>query len=257
MRYEDETITYTNSVTVDTKNFPSETHVHSKYEMLFVFKGEGKFIVEDSEYVVRENAFFVIPPGKYHVMKLDCDGEYHRCVINFSSNIMAQFLGKKISLHQITDDKIRALVEKMEEYVSKYNDEAVKVLLPALINEILICALYDDGENNTEKQDVPILVKRTIDYVKENLALSLSTQSIAKALYVSKAHLSHLFSKTMGIGIMHYVSIKKAYKARSMLRKGYSVREVCDSLGYGSYTTFLRNYRDHFGENPSEVNKKQ
>ena len=100
----------------------------------------------------------------------------------------------------------------MEEYVSKYNYEAVKVLLPAIINEILICAIYDDGENNNEKQDVPILVKRTIDYVKDNLSLSLSNQSIASALFVSKAHLSHLFSKTMGIGIMHYVSIKKRTK---------------------------------------------
>ena len=102
---------------------------------------------------------------------------------------------------------------------------------------------------------MPLLVKKAIEYVKANLNLSLSAESIAEALFVSKAHLSHLFSKTMGIGIMHYVSIKKAYKARSLLRKGFSVKEVCDSLGYGSYTTFLRNYRDHFGTNPSEVSK--
>lgn len=255
MKYVNETITYSSSLIANVKDFSSETHVHSCYEMLFVFSGEGSFIIEDSEYLVRENSFFVIPPGKYHVMKINNGCDYNRCVINFAPEIIASFLGKKISFHQIADDKIRSLLEKTEEYVEKYNQDAINVLLSAIINEILICATYDEGENNNERQDVPLLVKKAIEYVKANLNLSLSAESIAEALFVSKAHLSHLFSKTMGIGIMHYVSIKKAYKARSLLRKGFSVKEVCDSLGYGSYTTFLRNYRDHFGTNPSEVSK--
>lgn len=254
MDYNNELFSY-HSNNTPKENLPSfESHTHAKYELLFVFKGKGKFIIEDSEYLVRENSLFIIPPGEYHVMKLDAKTDYHRCVVNFSSSVIASFLGKKISLHQITDDKIRSIIEKMDYYAKNYPPQAFDVLLPALINEVLICATVENGQSN-DKNYVPPLVKRTIDYVKASLYTELTAETIADALFVSKSHLSHVFSKTMGISIMRYVTIKKVHEARSLLRKGLSITEVCDKLGYNSYTTFLRNYRDSFGTNPSELKK--
>ncbi len=255
--YENGLIKYTVQKTENTDIILFENHVHSEYELLFVFEGEGSFVIEDGEYPVSRNALFLVPPGKYHKMNLSDGVVYKRCFIHFDSSVIPTFLDKKINLHQIVDDKIRSLMRKMEEYVERYPSEAVNVLLPALIQEVIITSVCDDEENTTQRGDVPALVKRAIEYVADNIYSNMTVDSIAKELFVSKTHLSHLFSKTLGVGVMHYVATKKVYKARSLIRKGKSVKDVCDALGYVNYTTFLRNYRNHFGVNPSEEKREK
>jgi AraC-like DNA-binding protein len=123
-----------------------------------------------------------------------------------------------------------------------------------MINQILINLVFDreNGFEEPEQKNVPTLIKNALKYINENLDKPLTTHGIAKALFVSKDHLCHAFSKTLNTGIMQFVSIKRAYKARSMIKSGIPAVTVSEKLGYAYYSTFLRNYKSHFGITPSE-----
>ncbi len=237
---------------VDQSSFYS--HAHTGYELLFVYRGEGSFLIEDNEYLCRENALFLIPPGKYHVMHPSKESCYERCVINFSPTLLPPIIDKKASIHQIADEAVRELFLRFEQYGSTYTGEALETLFGALLTEILVSVVFDRGED-MDRAELPAPVKGAIAYIKEHIEEPLSVRRIADALFVSETYLGHLFAKTMNTGLMHYVSLKKMYRARALLQKGYSVTAVCERLGYHSYPTFLRNYRARFGVNPSAEKK--
>lgn len=244
-------IDYSVTRQVDARSGYFNDDVHTLYEILFIYRGEGKFLIEDTEYEFAENTLFLIPPGKYHFMCQPPKKHYDRCVLYFPLSLLPAPLDKKISLQYKVDERVRELFVKLEGYGEKYTGEAFYSLICSFITELLITVVYDETETATNTA-VPNLVKNTMEYINSNLDKDLSAQSIADAMFVSRTHLCHIFSETMKTGLMRYVTIKKMYKARSMLKKGISSNAVCEALGYKSYPTFWRNYKAQFNKPPSD-----
>ncbi len=233
-----------------------ENNVHTLYEIIFVYSGSGKFVIEDEVYDVCENTIFLIPPGKYHMMHVPKNVAYDRVVLYFPKSLIPIPVNKNSPVHFVVDEKVRELFLKLEAHGEKYPPESFYALICAFITELFITVIYDSAYDNagseSAKDAMPALVKNTIRYINDNITSDLGAQSIADAMFVSRTHLCHVFSETMKTGLMHYVSAKKMYKARSMLKKGASSREVCETLGFKSYPTFWRNYKATFGKLPSE-----
>lgn len=255
MKFKTDLLTYSHGYTATTQQAQFVNHVHTTYELLFVYRGHGRFLIEDAEYSFLPNALFLIPPGKYHVLEQPPEQDYERCIINFSPRLLPSPIAPGQSFYRVTDDRVRALFQKMTTYTETYAGEALETLLRACITEILVSVILARGEE-VEGRNVPPLVKNAIEYINTHLDEPLSVSRIADALFISKTHLSHLFAETMNTGLMHYVIIKKTYAAREMLRNGASVTEVCEHFGYRSYPTFLRNYRAQFGINPSQEKRR-
>lgn len=255
MNFKSESLTYSHSYTPAPEKADFVTHVHTSYEVLFVYRGHGRFLIEDAEYSCEPNAFFLIPPGKYHVLEQTPNEAYERCVINFSSRLLPKVIEHGQSFYRVTDEHVRALFQKMTDYSETYTDAVLHALIESCLSEILVRVIFQTGEDMKGRK-VPPIVKSALEYINTHLEEPLSVGSIADALFISGTHLSHLFAETMNTGLMHYVTIKKTYAARDMLRQGASVTEVCEHFGYKSYPTFLRNYRAQFGINPSQERKK-
>ncbi|MBE6553157.1 MAG: helix-turn-helix domain-containing protein [Ruminococcaceae bacterium] len=256
MGYKSNTISYSEDLTPASEQKQFFSHVHTTYEMLFIYHGRGDFLIEDAEYPCKPNTLFLIPPGKYHVIRNIGGADYKRCVVNFSTRLLPRPIERGKSYYRVTDDRVRSLFYKLAFYSQTYTGEALQALLEAGITEILVSSFFEN-EENAEGKKVPALVKNAIDYINAHLEEPLSVPKIADALFISETHLSHLFSDTMNTGLMHYAAIKKMYAARERLREGASVGEVCERFGYRSYPTFLRNYRTHFGINPSEEKERR
>ena len=255
MKIKTELLYYSHGYTPAPEKADFVTHVHTTYELLFVYRGRGRFLIEDAEYSCEPNALFLIPPGKYHVLEQVPNQDYERCVINFSSRLLPKVIEPNRCFYRVTDDEVRTLFEKMTYYNEHYTDQALHTLIEACLAEILVRVIFQKGED-MEGKNVPPIVKSAIEFINTHLEEPLSVSRIADALFISGTHLSHLFSDTMNTGLMHYVSIKKTYAAREMLRRGASVTEVCERFGYKSYPTFLRNYRAQFGINPSQEKRR-
>lgn len=255
MKFKSDSLTYSHGYTATTQQTQFVNHVHTTYELLFVYRGHGRFLLEDAEYSFLPNALFLIPPGKYHVLEQPPEQDYERCIINFAPHLLPAPIEPGQSFYRVTDDRVRALFQKMSTYVRTYTGEVLETLLKACMTEILVSVIPAPGED-VEGRNVPPLVKSAIEYINTHLDEPLSVSRIADALFISKTHLSHLFADTMNTGLMHYVTIKKTYAAREMLRNGASVTEVCEHFGYRSYPTFLRNYRAQFGINPSQEKRR-
>lgn len=242
---------HTESKTVTQFNYYKE-HVHQRYELLYILNGAGKFLIEDVEYSFDKNSMFLIPPGKYHVMTKLPERDYERVVVYFTGELLPSILDNRLYFQKSTSNSTRELVNKYCNYINTLDDSVLTVLMQGFINEILLTEFYGTNGSETEQSNLPPLVKSAIDYINNNIDKPLTTKIIADALFVSNTHLGHVFSQTMNGGIMHYVQIKKIYRAQELIRSGKTATQVAEMLGYKSYPTFIRNYKTYLGTTPSE-----
>jgi AraC-like DNA-binding protein len=226
-----------------------ESHSHTSYELLYVVKGAGTFIVGDRSYEFSDGTLFFIPPGVYHVLQTSRKSTYERHIINFAPELMPPLQINSEIVMKANDDILSAY-EKICRYAHTCDEKVYYVLLCSLVNEIVIAlSVHSPTTNKSEK--LPLIVSNAINFISEHIHDNLTADSIAKALFVSKSYLCHLFINTMKTGIMRYVRTRKMYVARDYIQRGYSVIETAQLLGYESYPTFLRNYKSEFSITPS------
>jgi AraC-like DNA-binding protein len=105
------------------------------------------------------------------------------------------------------------------------------------------------GSLQQERQLSP-LVQKALQHIANHIGEDMSLDSIASACYVSKYHLSHAFSREVGISVYRYIMIKRLLMARQLLAAGEPAGQVCISCGFSDYTSFYRAFKAEYGISP-------
>ena len=110
---------------------------------------------------------------------------------------------------------------------------------------------------STEEQSVknPIL-ENALTYIREHLTEIESVEEISRALYITKSHLHHLFSRNLQLTPAKYITQKRLMLAQKRIRRGEKPTAVFAECGFEDYATFFRNYKKHFGYSPAEHNNE-
>ena len=232
-------------------------HHHTDCEILYITKGSGTFLIEDVSYEFTENTIFFIPPGKYHVLKTPPQKYYDRYVINFPCEMIPRCIANPDSFCKKTDNSIFELFQKFDSYTKVYPSDPLYTLLVSFLSELLIILSYDTQNSDFSPMEMPKIVTGAIAFIGENLDTPLTTKDIAAKLFVSQSYLQHIFTKTMNISIMHYVRIKKMYRAREYLLRGFQPVQVAQLMKFNDYPTFYKSYRAVFHSSPSSATKSK
>ncbi|MBO7215291.1 MAG: helix-turn-helix transcriptional regulator, partial [Clostridia bacterium] len=210
-----------------------------------------KFIIEETEYSFSNNSMFLVAPGKFHVLSEPPKSNYDRIIIYFDLELLPNNLPNDLTFHTVTSEQVKDLFLKFDNYSKTFDYDTLKILFQGFLNEVLLTA----RSYSNESKNLPPLIQNAIAFIDQNADTKLTLDIIADNLYISKTGLSHAFSKVMNLGVMNYVQLKKMYRARTLIKKGYTATKTAEMLGYESYPTFIRNYKKVFSINPSNEKK--
>lgn len=88
------------------------------------------------------------------------------------------------------------------------------------------------------------MASQALHYVSEHFTEPLTLENTARALGISRIHLSHIFSQQLRINFRQYINILRIDRACTLLRDpGYSISQVADLCGYGNTRTFHRAFQ--------------
>ena len=95
------------------------------------------------------------------------------------------------------------------------------------------------------------------NYILHHLSDAITTDAIARELYVSRSHLSHSFKAETGIALSDFIMQKKIEEAKKLLRYSTkSLSAISTYLGFSSQSHFSRAFKKYVGENPSVYRNK-
>jgi len=97
------------------------------------------------------------------------------------------------------------------------------------------------------------LLRRTIDFIQENLGKNISLADLSAGVQMSKYHFCHLFKRSTGLSPHQYVKRERVQRARQLLAEHrLSLVEIANELGVSDQSHFTLTFHTVVGVTPSQ-----
>src|ERR1700730_18056469 len=97
-------------------------------------------------------------------------------------------------------------------------------------------------------------IEKALWFIESHFASEITLEDLAKAVGVSRFHITRAFGTGTGRSIMRYVRGRRLTEAAKALSNGApDILSVALDAGYGSNEAFTRAFRDEFGMTPETI----
>ena len=97
------------------------------------------------------------------------------------------------------------------------------------------------------------LVARAQTYIQENYHKDLSLDEVSRQMDLSPYYFSKLFKEVTGTNFVEYVTSIRIRRAKELLREGgWSMKQICQEIGYSDPNYFSRIFKKWTGQTPTE-----
>jgi AraC-like DNA-binding protein len=239
-------------------------HVHDYFEMCYVAKGNGWFILDGVKHSAAEGDLFVTKPHEVHCGGASGNGQFKMYSMGFHfegyNELETDFfmLGPNRVVKD-TSGNVPAICEQMMtefEIKGPYSTITTRSYWTLLLSELLRSYINTSKENLSIEHTIQPFIKSALSFIHRYYNRNLSVPELAKASGVSRSHLDREFKQLLGITPGEYVRQLQLERAKQMLRlTQLSVTSIAEDLGFDSVQAFCMFFKRHCGLRPKEYKK--
>jgi len=238
----------------------TQRHIHNLYELYYLEKGSGIYLIDNQSYEMQSGDVFVIPRGILHKTSYQ-DMNRIRVAIYFSVSFISlpilQRFGNTAHVFRSEEiaDKVKFYINQMKENNTNhqlYFEEQIRLNFQALM-----LLLLQEGKEIEPMNVAETLGTQMIQYVQEHYMNHLSLNDLAVQFSLSESHLSRVFKKESGFGFNEYLTLVRLQNARKMILEHPEkpISEVAFSCGYSDSNYFSLCFKKNFGIVPHALKK--
>lgn len=251
----------------------SQKHAHMLHkhrgilELLYIASGEGRYIVGNRGYAVREGDLVI------------CNAEIIHGEAPFQEHSIQTYC---IALSGVNTEKlpVGCIIDKAKRPVitiGKYKNLAAQMM--ADIYELFcedkanlpICRQLSVGllmlvqkiieEHNTQnkfmiEQKNENMIRELTEYLDANYTENITLEKLSSIMHISVSHISHLFKRETGLSPMQYVIHRRIGEAQSLLAETtIPIKQIEEQLGFGSSCHLTAMFKKYVGISPREYRK--
>ena len=245
-----------------------EVHHHDFYEVYYLIGGNVEYWVDGRIIRMEPGDLLLIHPLELHRPMVKSGNLYERFVLWINRDYLQSMEGQLDSCFNYAQPAYTHLLRPAH---------SERTVLMTLLSEMVRESYSRDFGNRTsayglflqfmvqlnrlalqtqpreESEPMSSLVRNVMHYILQNLGEDLSLERIAKQFYISKYHLSHAFSREVGVSLYRYITLRRLLMARELLSAGESAKQVCRVCGFSDYTSFYRAFKSEYGISPKQL----
>lgn len=233
-------------------------HLHDEVEIISIFGGSATVTADGYSYNVSEGDFVIVFPNVVHSYSLEKNVDVGKFIFSADQTPELNALLKDkrpktpvIGKCKTQNTNLILLAKDILQYFKTSSDAVKKAYLLLLLGKLLELCEFEDCKNYNDT-----VVLKIFDYCKQNFCGDITLESVAKALFVSKSYVSHIFCCKLKINFRNYINTLRINKAASLLRQNnISATEAAQQSGFGSIRTFNRAFLKYMGVTPKEYKK--
>ncbi|MBQ7960330.1 MAG: AraC family transcriptional regulator [Clostridia bacterium] len=242
-------------------------HCHNEIEFIYCVHGDAKVIVEEKEYILKENDILCIDSLAMHQIELENDTGI------FDIEFGAQFVGaffqefaqKCFGCPHITHDSnsvyavsMREIVQRIyEEYLN--SDEATAWAMRGYLNELFtllmrsVPMLLQKNSQRQKQLERYMRIQKVFDFVKNNYSEPISLAEAANLVGYDPNAFCRIFKEITNSSFHQYLNIFRVNIAMRLLtNKNMSIGEIGQQVGIPVAKTFGRVFKTYTGMSPRE-----
>ncbi|MBP1965947.1 AraC family transcriptional regulator [Paenibacillus aceris] len=257
-------------------------HRHDFLEFSYVIEGTGSESINDVTHKMRSGTFTFVLPYQVHEIFTDPGQKLVLYNCMFSMDLLMEsgndpglsgLLGEMTALPayvQLHGHDQQLMLALLEEIYQEYNgtERYRQTLLKGKLKEILIRFDRYRWKQTLPLEEVEIpplpgtksnhAVWPIIHYIHRNYQEELALSDLASQFSMSASRISEVIKQTTGQTFVHFLHDLRLRHACSLLvSTDMSVTEIAHEVGYGSYKTFSRIFRESKGIVPKDYRKSE
>lgn len=258
---------FTSGITDFNYHLTEMAHMHSDFELHYIFKGECIIMADDTKYVLTENSLCIVPSLCTHFFpKTDKECEGFGMLMSFKSGhseeektLLPVKLPNKTTVIQ-DDPKIRTYFEDfLEAYKNQgFGSENKMESALTLIFFEMANKIGDGGRDfHHEKRKSPDETQIKLETIIMSKYLqNISLNDVAKAINFTPAHTGRLIKKIYNKPFSKLIlELRMKYAHKRILAGEMQFSEIAERVGYDSYTGFWMAFRRYWGISPEQMKK--
>ncbi|MEJ6949964.1 AraC family transcriptional regulator [Natronospora cellulosivora (SeqCode)] len=262
-------------------NKPFPPHRHTFLELSYIISGQGKEIINGKEHKLEKGVFTLLLPYQVHELIPDPDNtlKIYNCNLSmesfFGHNKLSEELnemifesGQNLASYAKFSDAQGEVIEKifsdMLMEIEKNNHHS-DLMFKTKVIEVFI--LFDRlrRENTSRIEKKHPLTKENKDsylwelifFIHNHYMEELSLSRLAKEVGVSDSHLSTTFKDFFGENVHSFINdIRIKHSCALLISSDKQIIDIANEVGFNSYATFSRVFRQKMGQSASEYKNK-
>ncbi len=232
--------------------------IREYYIMHLVTRGRGKLIIDKKVYDVREGDCFIVPPDLMTSYTADSVDPFSYYWIGFGGIDALELLIKAGFLsndtYVIHPVHYSTILKRLINVTNVNSTDGTAEYV--LIGELYL--IFADMINASARGDnEAAYMEEALRFIKDNYQEFTTVQDIADHLGIDRTYLFRLFKKEINVSPIDYLINLRIEKAKLMLiNTNKPIKEISQLLGYSSYTSFVRSFKNKCKLSPNEYRNK-
>jgi AraC-like DNA-binding protein len=252
-------------------------HFHDQFEIMYNLTDGTQCYINDQSYTLKKGDLILINNMDIHLIKPPVNIALDRYVLMFKPEFVSMFSTSEIDLLDIfirkyannahgihlSDDQSLKLVSLLDDTLYHHINRTFgfKIYRRAKLVEILLLInsffLSEESTVSHIRDNDTRVIQPVLQYIKTYINEDLSLDHLASTFHFNKFYLSRLFKKTTGTTLNNYIMNLRLLKARELLKNNISIEEICEKVGFNSYTYFISAFTKNVGISPRQYAKNE
>lgn len=235
---------------------PFPLHVHKVVECVHIFSGSIRMNIGGQLLDVFPGDTVAIFPSVAHSYEFISPEAKGLCTI-FLPDAIAEFADTFRVMRPVSpllpadehDAPLNEAIERLQVISRKENSPLITSYLHVFLAHLFT---HLDLQPLEDHVDVS-LTQQVLQYLSQHFLEELTLDSVARALGISRSHLSHIFSAQLRINFRRYINTLRIDHACVLLKEtDMTITEICYACGYNNPRTFHRAFLEERSMQPSE-----
>ena len=256
--------------------YPHATHHYrdrkeaiDQYVLIYCVNGSGWYRIDDKEFQVGKNQFFILPAGQPHCYGASEDNEWTIYWIHFrgyNASIFANGAQQPQEISLALNSRINERHNIFEEIFSTleqgYDIENLRYASSLLYHYLASMRYLNQyrmaNKGKIEKEHLPNVVDAAIHFMKENIENHIRMQEVVKYVGYSTTQFTTLFKRQTGYSPLSFFNRLKVEHACHLLRTtDMKINTICYKVGIEDSLYFSRLFSKVMGMSPTKYREKQ
>lgn len=247
----------------------SEPHWHDSFEILICLADGGKFMLNDNFLPLYRGVVLLVEKGSLHRCVVEVSS-YERYIIHVSYETLWLLSSPQTNLISILeyagnyaifdDEQLEEISSLIEECLHQSSEIGADFERNILFMRIILYIIQHLNRRHLSTAVAPskefLKVMPIINYIHDNYDHEISLDAISRDFFISKYYLCRLFKSTTGFSVGGYITNYRIRQSCALLRKGASVQEAGEQVGFGNNANFIRTFKKIIGTTPGKYSRQ-
>lgn len=259
---------------ISSDNFKGYYHWHQGCELLFVYRGQGRVIVNQQTYDIKKGMLFFFQPFQLHKVHVEVSQQipYERSILHFDPvshsknlhlfptlNTLFHRLQKGVLTQQAFDlendyqyilEIYHALKTSM---VNNYWQEDSQLFLMQMLSCIRRNNDYVEKDSSLYNLR-PLHYSETImQWIEEHYMEPFDLERLSDELHLSKSYVSRIFKRETGSSLTEYLIVRRMKQACHLLQTTNTpVEVITEDIGLSNVSYFIQLFKKVIGTTPHQ-----